>query len=146
MKENKKDYYIFLGDSKVDVSEKVYKGYWQETNRENYLNRLDRENKLGYFSEFISDGRDRSMEEERLEDKAVDIEKLVAVKMQIKALNKALDKLSPEEREIIQALFFDEIPQRELAKTLNISQGAVFRRKEKTLEKLKVFLEDWDEK
>ena len=25
MKENKKDYYIFLGDSKVDVSEKVYK-------------------------------------------------------------------------------------------------------------------------
>ena len=105
MKENKKDYYIFLGDTKVDVSEKVYKGYWQETNRENYLNRLDKEKKLGYFSEFISDGRDRSMEEERLEDKAVDIEKLVAVKMQIKALNKALDKLSPEEREIIQALF-----------------------------------------
>ena len=145
MKENKKDYYIFLGDSKVDVSEKAYKGYWQETNRENYLNRLDKENKLGYFSEFISDGTDRSMEE-RLIDKAVDLEKLVAVKMQIEALNKALDKLSPEEREIIQALFFDEIPQRELAKTLNISQGAVFRRKEKTLEKLKVFLEDWGEK
>jgi len=134
MKEDKKDYYLFLGDSKVEVSEKVYKGYWQETNRENYLNRLDKENKLGYFSEFISDGTDRSMEE-RLIDKAVDLEKLVAVKMQ-----------SPEEREIIQALFFDEIPQRELAKTLNISQGAVFRRKEKTLEKLKVFLEDWDEK
>ena len=105
MKENKKNYYIFLGDSKVDVSEKVYKGYWQETNRENYLNRLDKENKLGYFSEFISDRADRSMEE-RLIDKAVDLEKLVAVKMQIEALNKALDKLSPEEREIIQALFF----------------------------------------
>jgi RNA polymerase sigma factor (sigma-70 family) len=145
MKENKKNYYIFLGDKKVDVSEKVYKGYWQETNRENYLNRLDKENKLGYFSEFVSDGTDRSMEE-RLIDKAVDVEKLVAVKMQIEALNKALDKLSPEEREIIQALFFDEIPQRELAKTLDISQGAVFRRKEKTLEKLKVFLEDWNKK
>ena len=145
MKENKKNYYIFLGDKKVDVSKKVYKGYWQETNRENYLNRLDKENKLGYFSEFVSDGTDRSMEE-RLIDKAVDVEKLVAVKMQIEALNKALDKLSPEEREIIQALFFDEIPQRELAKTLDISQGAVFRRKEKTLEKLKVFLEDWNKK
>ena len=145
MKENKKNYYIFLEDTKVDVSEKVYKGYWQETNRENYLNRLDKENKLGCFSEFVLDGTDRSMEE-RLVDKAVDVEKLVAVKMQIEALNRALDKLSPEEREIIQALFFDEIPQRELAKTLNISQGAVFRRKEKTLEKLKVFLEDWGEK
>lgn len=104
MKENKKNYYIFLGDTKVDVSEKVYKGYWQETNRENYLNRLDKKNKLGCFSEFISDGTDRSMEE-RLIDKAVDVEKLVAVKMQIEALNKALDKLNPEEREIIQALF-----------------------------------------
>ena len=145
MKENKKNYYIFLGDKKVDVSEKVYKGYWQETNRSNYLNRLDKENKLGYFSEFVLDSTDRSMEE-RLIDKAVDVEKLVAVKMQIEALHKALDKLSPEEREIIQALFFNETPQRELAKTLNISQGAVFRRKEKTLKKLKVFLENWDEK
>lgn len=145
MKENKKNYYIFLEDTKVDVSEKVYKGYWQETNRENYLNRLDKENKLGYFSEFVLDGTDRSMEE-RLIDKAVDVEKLVAVKMQIEALNKALDKLSPEEREIIQALFFDEVPQRDLAKKLNISQAAVFRRKEKTLEKLKIFLEDWKEK
>lgn len=144
MKE-KKNYYIFLGDLKVDVSEEVYKGYWQETNRENYLKRLDKENRLGYFSEFVSDEVARSMEE-RLIDKAVDLEKLVEVKMQIEALNRALDNLNPEEREIIQALFFDEVPQRDLAKKLNISQGAVFRRKEKTLKKLKIFLEDWDEK
>ncbi len=39
--------------------------------------------------------------------------------MQIEALNKALNKLSPEEREIIQALFFDEVPpQRDLAKKI----------------------------
>jgi DNA-directed RNA polymerase specialized sigma subunit len=31
-----------------------------------------------------------------------------------------------------------------LAKKLNISQGAVFRRKEKTLKKLKEFLIDWE--
>lgn len=144
MKE-KKNYYIFLGDLKVDVSEEVYKGYWQETNRENYLKRLDKENRLGYFSEFVSDEVARSMEE-RLIDKAVDLEKLVEVKMQIEALNRALDNLSPEEREIIQALFYEEIPQRDLAKKLNISQGAVFRRKEKILKKLKVLLEDWKEK
>jgi len=84
--------------------------------------------------------------EERLIDKAVDLEKLVEVKIQIEALNRALDNLSPEEREIIQALFYEEIPQRDLAKKLNISQGAVFRRKEKILRKLKVLLEDWKEK
>ena len=142
---DKKNYYLFLGDLKVDVSEEVYKGYWQETNRENYLKRLDKENRLGYFSEFVSDEVGRSMEE-RLIDKAVDLEKLVEVKIQIEALNRALDNLSPEEREIIQALFYEEIPQRDLAKKLNISQGAVFRRKEKILKKLKVLLEDWKEK
>jgi len=114
MKE-KKNYYIFLGDLKVDVSEEVYKGYWQETNRENYLKRLDKENRLGYFSEFVSDEVARSMEE-RLIDKAVDLEKLVEVKIQIEALNRALDNLSPEEREIIQALFYEEIPQRDWQK------------------------------
>ncbi len=36
--------------------------------------------------------------------------------MQIEALNKALNKLSPEEREIIQALFDEVPPQRDLAK------------------------------
>ncbi|OOO69913.1 hypothetical protein BS638_00565 [Clostridium tepidum] len=143
MKENKKNYYLFVGDKKIDVSEKIYKEYWQETNRENYLKRLDRKNKLRYFSEFVTEEKDRTIEE-RFADKSIDIEKLVAVKMQIAALHEALNKLNPEEREIIQALFFEEIPQRDLAKKLNISQGAVFRRKEKTLKKLKEFLIDWE--
>lgn len=143
MKENKKNYYLFVGDKKIDVSEKIYKEYWQETNRENYLKRLDRKNKLRYFSEFVTEEKDRTIEE-RFADKSIDIEKLVAVKMQIAALHEALNKLNPEEREIIQALFFEEIPQRYLAKKLNISQGAVFRRKEKTLKKLKEFLIDWE--
>ncbi len=143
MKENKKNYYLFVGDKKIDVSEKIYKEYWQETNRENYLKRLDRKNKLSYFSEFVTEEKDRTIEE-RFADKSIDIEKLVAVKMQIAALHEALNKLNPEEREIIQVLFFEEIPQRDLAKKLNISQGAVFRRKEKTLKKLKEFLIDWE--
>ncbi|PRR79299.1 RNA polymerase sigma factor [Clostridium liquoris] len=143
MKENKKNYYLFVGDKKIDVSEKIYKEYWQETNRENYLKRLDRKNKLSYFSEFVTEEKDRTIEE-RFTDKSIDIEKLVAIKMQIAALHEALNKLNPEEREIIQALFFEEIPQRDLAKKLNISQGAVFRRKEKTLKKLKEFLIDWE--
>jgi RNA polymerase sigma factor (sigma-70 family) len=143
MKENKKNYYLFVGDKKIDVSEKIYKEYWQETNRENYLKRLDRKNKLSYFSEFVTEEKDRTIEE-RFADKSIDIEKLVAVKMQIAALHEALNKLNPEEREFIQALFFEEIPQRDLAKKLNISQGAVFRRKEKTLKKLKEFLIDWE--
>ena len=37
-----KKYYIFVGDEKIEVDQEVYKSYWQITNRERYLERLDR--------------------------------------------------------------------------------------------------------
>ena len=44
-----KKYYIFVGDEKIEVDQEVYKSYWQITNRERYLERLDRQNKLLFF-------------------------------------------------------------------------------------------------
>jgi len=38
-----KKYYIFVGDEKIEVDQEVYKSYWQITNRERYLERLDRQ-------------------------------------------------------------------------------------------------------
>jgi len=142
MKGNEKEYYLFVGKEKIYVSEEVYKAYWQETNRERYLKRIDKENKLGYFSEFIPKNCDRNIKSE-YEDKCVDVEKLVAVKIQIEALEEALGELNIEEREIIQALFFDETSQRDLAKKMNVSLATIFRRKEKTLKKLKEILKEW---
>ena len=37
-----KKYYIFVGNEKIEVDQKIYQNYWQITNRENYLERLDR--------------------------------------------------------------------------------------------------------
>ena len=45
----KKEYFIFVNGDKVMVSKEVYLAYWQHTNRENYLERLDRQNKLLFF-------------------------------------------------------------------------------------------------
>ena len=53
----------------------------------------------------------------------------------------ALSLLTPEERALIQALFFDERKESELAVELGISQPAVYKRKMKILKKLKIFLE-----
>ena len=50
-------------------------------------------------------------------------------------------KRQPEERALIQALFFDERKESELAMELGISQPAVYKRKMKILKKLKIFLE-----
>ena len=137
--ENKKNYYIFLDEKKIDVSEKVYKEYWKETNRENYLYRMDKENHLGVFSEF--ENEDSRGIEERLVDSSVDVEKLVDVKLQIEELYKALDRLNPEEREIIQGLFFDEKTLEKVGEEFGISHPAVIKRKKKILEKLRKILE-----
>lgn len=47
-----KDYYILVNGKKVEVSEEVYKSYWQLTNRENYLKRLDAKYNVLPFSSF----------------------------------------------------------------------------------------------
>ena len=55
-------------------------------------------------------------------------------------LMSALDKLTADERSLIDAIFFEEKSEREISHELGISQPAVFKRKNKILEKLKKIL------
>ena len=59
-------------------------------------------------------------------------------KLEVDRLHTALSPVAPEERALIQALFFDE-RQGERAMELGISQPAVYKRKMKILNKLKIF-------
>ncbi len=139
MREDKK-YYIFLDGKKVYVTEEVYKSYWQITNKERYLYKLDRKNRLSYFSEFDSEN-DVSIDE-KLADANVDVEKLLETKEKIENLYKALDSLTTKEKEIIQALYFDDVSMRELAEKMATNHRYIGRTTEKILKKLKITLED----
>ena len=121
------------------VSKEVYLAYWQHTNRENYLERLDRQNKLLFFSDVDHDGNFV----DNLADKSVDVEKLVETKEAIENLHTALSELNDEEREIINALYFREETIREVADIFKISHPALIKRKNKILEKLKTILKDF---
>jgi RNA polymerase sigma factor (sigma-70 family) len=135
----KKEYFIFVNGDKVMVSKEVYLAYWQYTNRENYLERLDRQNKLLFFSDVDHDGNFV----DNLADKSVDVEKLVETKEAIENLHTALSELNDEEREIINALYFREETIREVADIFKISHPALIKRKNKILEKLKTILKDF---
>ena len=135
----KKEYFIFVNGDKVMVSKEVYLAYWQHTNRENYLERLDRQNKLLFFSDVDHDGNFV----DNLADKSVDVEKLVETKEAIEALNTALSELNDEEREIINALYFREETIREVADIFKISHPALIKRRNKILGKLKTILKDY---
>ena len=62
-------------------------------------------------------------------------------KLEVDKLHTALAMLTSEEQALIQALFFEEHTESELAVKLGISQPAVYKRKMKILKKLKSFLE-----
>lgn len=134
----KKEYFIFVNGDKVMVSKEVYLAYWQYTNRENYLERLDRQNKLLFFSDVDHDGNFV----DNLADKSVDVEKLVETKEAIEALNTALSELNDEEREIINALYFREETTRVVANRFGLPQTNLIRRRNKILKKLRKILEN----
>ena len=69
------------------------------------------------------------------------MESVVLHKLEVDRLHTALSLLTPEERALIQALFFEERSESELAAALGISQPAVYKRKMKILKKLKLLLE-----
>lgn len=82
-------------------------------------------------------------------DKIVDlmgycsVEKVAQTKMMIDTLNSALKKLTKEEREFIERIYYRNESLRYLAKLKNISHQAMAKRKNKILEKLRKFLSDF---
>ena len=107
-----KDYYILVNGKKVEVSEEVYKAYWQLTNRENYLKRLDAKYNVLPFSSFGDYEYDIL---DKLADKSIDIEKIVETRELLKLLELALSKLNDEEYTLISDLYFKELSIRALA-------------------------------
>ena len=134
---DKKDYYLYVKGKEVKVSEEVYKAYWKITEHEKYLQRKDWKYDVIPFSAMDYDGHFV----DNIIDERIDLEKIVEVKMQIEELNKALNSLTEEERDIITAIFFREESLRSIGERKNRSYQAIGKRRDKILEKLKKILE-----
>ncbi|WP_281703250.1 sigma factor-like helix-turn-helix DNA-binding protein [Parvimonas micra] len=133
-----KKYYIFVGDEKIEVDQEVYKSYWQITNRERYLERLDRQNKLLFFSDLSTE----YSFEDTIADENYDLEKIVETKMLIDKVREAIDSLNDEEREVIERLYYQDESLRSIATSKKISAPALLKRRNKILKKLKELLND----
>ena len=135
---DKKEYFLYVKGKAVKVSEEVYKAYWKITEHEKYLIKKDWKNNVIPFSALDYDGHFI----DNIVDESIDIEKNVEVKMQIEELNKALNSLTEEERDIITAIFFREESLRSIGERKNRSYQAIGKRRDKILEKLRKLLED----
>ena len=133
-----KEYYLYVRGQKVEVSEDIYKVYWQEREHEKYLEQVDRKNHLLFFSSLDHDGHFI----DNIIDESVDVAKIVETQMMIEALRNAISKLNDEERDIIERLYFNDETLRSVAKLKSITHPALMKRRNKILEKLKKFIEE----
>ena len=134
-----KEYYLYIGGQKVKVSEDIYKVYWREKEHEKYLEQVDRKNHLFLFSSLDHDGHF----EENIIDESVDVEKIVETQMMIEAVRNAISRLNAEERDIIERLYFNDETLSSIAKRKKMSYQTIQWRKNKSLQKLKLFLEEF---
>ena len=134
-----KEYYLYIGGQKVKVSEDIYKVYWREKEHEKYLEQVDRKNHLFLFSSLDHDGHF----EENIIDESVDVEKIVETQMMIEAVRNAISRLNAEERDIIERLYFNDETLSSIAKRKKVSYQAIQWRKNKSLQKLKLFLDEF---
>ncbi|MGX7070337.1 sigma factor-like helix-turn-helix DNA-binding protein [Gemella bergeri] len=133
-----KEYYLYVKGKAVPVSEEIYKAYWKITEHEKYIYRKDREHCVLPFSSFDYDGHFV----DNIIDEKIDLEKFIEVKMQIEELHRALNTLTKEERELMEAIFYNEESLRAIGKKEKVSHQAIGQRRDKILEKLKEILKD----
>ena len=89
------------------------------------------------------DSLDRLVDEnaQQFSDEQKSVESVVLHKLEVDRLHTALSLLAPEERALIQALFFEEKTERQYADELGVYRNAVHVRKMKVLKKLRALLE-----
>ena len=142
---------IWIRGQFVEVTEEVYRAYMRGDRKIRYFeNDLKTERfvlgKDGQVIQIIpsrEDSLDRLVDEnaQQFPDEQESVESVVLNKLEVDRLHTALSLLTPEERALIQALFFEERSESELAAAFGISQPAVYKRKMKILKKLKLLLE-----
>ena len=134
-----KEYYLYVNGQKVRVSEQIYKVYWREKEHEKYLEQVDRKNHLFLFSSLDHDGHFV----DSIIDESVDVEKIVETQMMIEVVRNAISRLNAEERDIIERLYFNDETLSSIARRKKVSYQAIQWRKNKSLQKLKLFLEEF---
>ena len=136
---DKEKYLIRLQGKLIEVSEDVYYAYFQmerqertqeEKNQRNHVvsyDALDNGETVGV--EGVADLETPSMEE------------LVMAKELRDRLHHAIEALPRAERELIRAIYFEDMTEKEYAKLTGMSQTGISYRRRNILSKLKLFLD-----
>lgn len=142
---------LWVSGQFIEVTDEVYDAYMKGDRKMRYFESdlkterflLDKDGQVKRIIPSREDSLDRLMDDqaEQFADQQESVEDTVFRRASVERLYAALASLTEKERSLINALFFDEMTEREVACALGISQPAVHKQKNKILKKLKVFLE-----
>lgn len=129
-----KKYHIKLNGELIPVTEEVYRAYQQPKWREKKQAevRAQKEVSLDAMLETGYSGH--------LDSRQALVDEIVADKLLLDELLKALAELNEDERFLIDELFYKEKTEREIADSSNISHQAVHKKKNRILAKLEKLL------
>ena len=118
----------------MEVSEDAYKVFYKEKRRQKYLN--ERSNDNGDFSYDMLTTDDFNGED-ILMDELADTSRQAEQNILLDKLREGLRQLSPNDRQLIQALYVRQMTEREYAALRSIYHNAVHKQKVRILSKLK---------
>ena len=123
----------------LEVVREQYADFYKDKERWRYLKKLDTKHKLLSLEGFTdSEGNVIDV----VVDEAVDVAETVVHAVMVDRLKAALPLLSGSEQALINAIFFEELSEREVGLRLGITQSVVNKRKAKILAKLRKIMEN----
>ena len=123
----------------LEVVREQYTDFYRDKERWRYLKKLDTNHKLLSLEGFIdSEGNVLDF----VIDETVDVAETVVRAVMVDRLKAALPLLSDSEQTLIQAIFFEELSEREVGLRLGVTQSVVNKRKAKILAKLRKIMEN----
>ena len=131
-------FFLPLHGMLMEVTEETYKWYYKDKRRQKYI---DERSLLNGDVSYDALDTDETLGAEVFADTKTDVEAAVINKMTVAELRKAFLLLSPDERELITAIYIQNLTEREYAKQKGVYHNAVHKRKLRILEKLKNFLD-----
>ena len=123
----------------LEVVRELYADFYKDKERWCYLKKLDTNHKLLSLEGFTdSEGNVLDF----IVDEAVDVAETVVHAVMVDRLKTALRLLSDSERVLVNAIFFEELSEREVGLRLGVTQSVVNKRKSKILAKLRKIMEN----
>lgn len=130
---------IYINNQPISVTAEIYKEYWKSIEHERYLTKQICKTWI-YLDHLFDEYENNTLEIQLIED--LDPTRNEALKMeQYETLYKAINKLNPDEIDLINALFFEDKTDDEYAIEKGVNQSSITRKKAKILSKLREIIE-----